>query len=130
MAVSVFADAQPLKHKRHHIVGASSLDGLTEIETMMQLPPYFPIPDSIEQTMALRNVIEDAIQELPETQRWAFNGYYIERMSLANLGRDAVNEFGRPKGYCKTHVARLRDQASSKLAAKLADHPLVAPRLN
>jgi hypothetical protein len=90
----------------------------TPYEALMSAAPGQEIEPSQLEMLALRDILQDALEEtLTPIELWIFNSYVVERQSLRVLGR----QINRPK----TTVARMRDNAVKKLRVALQDHPLI-----
>lgn len=94
----------------------------TPYEALMSAAPGEPIDYSQMELLALRDVINDAIEEvLTDLERWVFNALVVERQSLRELGR----QLNRPKST----IARIRDRSAAKLALALEGHPTITHHL-
>lgn len=89
---------------------------------LQRAAPHEQIGWTQEQLLPLREVIEDAIDELPERERWIFNACVVERKSIRAIADDLQ--------LAKSYVHRLRDAAVRKLRAALEDHPMIKEYLN
>ena len=93
-----------------------------EYEALMECAPYQEPETHAEQLLALREVLADAIDSLPEREREVFDGVFLRRETLSRLGERL--------GYSKMHVSRIRDKATSLLRERLADNPLILEYLD
>ena len=86
----------------------------TDLEALMQLGPHQEADLlSIEATAVLKEVIGEAIDGLPDEDRWIFDRLFIEQLSLRGTGRIL--------GIPKTTLARRRDRIRRQLMAELSE---------
>jgi hypothetical protein len=85
----------------------------TTLEALMVCPPGVTPQKAAREALDLRDVIEDAVQDLEPIEAWIFNETMVARRSL--------RAFGIPK----TTVARIRDRAIRKLRETLETDPIV-----
>lgn len=98
-------------------VGAARAS-FTPMEALMSAAPFEPIESSQMEMLALRDVLQDALDDvLTPLELWVFNALVVERKSLRSLGR----QINRPK----TTIARIRDGAFRKLREHLQDTPAI-----
>jgi DNA-directed RNA polymerase specialized sigma24 family protein len=86
-------------------------------EALMGCAPGDEPELSVAELAELREVLEDAIDQLTEKERWAFHEQIVSKTSLEKMG------------VPKTTAARWRDNAIQKLRLALADHPAVVAYL-
>jgi len=56
---------------------------MTELEALLELAPgQQPITPSLAETNALREVVADAVDALPEEDQWIFNVLHVAGLSL------------------------------------------------
>ena len=90
----------------------------TDLEALMQLGPHQETDLlSIEATAVLKEVIGEAIDGLPDEDRWIFDRLFIEQLSLRGTGRIL--------GIPKTTLARRRDRIRRQLMAELSESEAV-----
>jgi len=90
----------------------------TDLEALMQLGPHQEADLlSIEATAVLKEVIGEAIDGLPDEDRWIFDRLFIEQLSLRGTGRIL--------GVPKTTLARRRDRIRRQLMAELSESEAV-----
>ena len=90
----------------------------TDLEALMQLGPHQEADLlSIEATAILKEVIGEAIDGLPDEDRWIFDRLFIEQLSLRGTGRIL--------GIPKTTLARRRDRIRRQLMAELSESEAV-----
>ena len=94
----------------------------TAIQALMEAPPYAPIENSIEELLPLRTVLADALDALPERDRWIINSILIERKSIRSTAADL--------SLAKSHVDRLYKTALNTLRNQLATHPQIQEYLD
>lgn len=96
---------------------------LTQLQALMEASPMWEADSSVEEGLALRDVITDAIDTvLTPRERFVFDALVVERQSIRQLGRQM--------SISKTHITRIRDNAIRKLAAALADDPIIKEHLS
>lgn len=88
----------------------------------MRCAPFEDPQPSRAEMLALRETIADAIDTLPERQRWIFNACVIERRAIRAVADDL--------SLTKSYVHRLLHEARAKLAMRLGEHPQVQEYLN
>jgi len=90
----------------------------TDLEALMQLGPHQEADLlSIEATAVLKEVIGEAIDGLPDEDRWILDRLFIEQLSLRGTGRIL--------GVPKTTLARRRDRIRRQLMAELSESEAV-----
>ena len=89
-----------------------------DLEALMQLGPHQEADLlSIEATAVLKEVIGEAIDGLPDEDRWIFDRLFVEQLSLRVTGRIL--------GIPKTTLARRRDRIRRHLMAELSESEAV-----
>lgn len=92
------------------------------LAALMEAAPNHEPEPTQEEMLPLREAIQDAMDEvLDERERFVFDALVVEKRSIRSVGRLL--------SLSKTQVARIRDDSAGKLAAVLADHPLVKGHL-
>jgi hypothetical protein len=86
-------------------------------EALMACAPGDEPDLSVQELAELREVLEDAIEQLTEEEAWAFNELVV--------GKTALRKMLVPK----TTAARWRDTAIQKLRTALQEHPAVVAYL-
>ena len=77
---------------------------------------------SVADTAVLREVLGDAIDSLPELERWVFERWVIERLSFRDIGRQ-LSERGVRCSHARAH--RIKDRAITLLQSGLEDDGVV-----
>ena len=103
-------------------IGGVAQRPATEIEAIMQAPPFHDPQPAQETLLPLRDVLADAIDQLPPLEREVFEACVIRKASL--------REYAQEAGLSKSGVAKVRDRAARMLRAALADHPAILEYLN
>lgn len=94
----------------------------TPIEALLEATPGETPETSLQEIAELRDVVIDAIEQLPDRLRFVVDAINSERLSLHQLARRM--------GISKTHAHRLREQAFAELRAALSTHPIIRRRMN
>jgi len=90
----------------------------TPFQALLEAAPFEDVDWSREELLPLRDVIQDAIDEvLTERERFIFDAIAVERLSLRGLG--AITSLS------KSQVDRIYKGALVKLRSALEDHHLV-----
>jgi RNA polymerase sigma factor (sigma-70 family) len=90
---------------------------INEFQALMECAPGDVPETHADQYLAIREVLADAIDELPEREREVFDGVFVRRETLQELG-DRL-------GYSRMHISRIRDKATAFLRERLSDNPLI-----
>ena len=77
---------------------------------------------AIEESVALRDAIAEAVASLGERDRWVFEAVVYRGSSFRALGREL--------NLAKSYVHRLYQAACDDLAFALVDHPAVVDHIN
>ena len=94
----------------------------TELQALMETAPHDTPATSIEESMALRDTIADAIDNMDQRERWVFLAHVNRGMSFQDIGQEM--------GISKTHAHYLHGQARQSLQDALMAEPTVAERLD
>lgn len=89
---------------------------------LMAAAPFEPVDDSQAELLELREVLADAIDSLPEKDRFVIEALWIERRSFRDLARDM--------SCGVASVMRTKNRAVKTLQAALQDNALIKERLN
>lgn len=89
----------------------------TIVQALMQCAPGDVPETSKEELAALRPILVDAIDALPDRDRYIFDRLIIERVSLRALSKQL--------GLSKTHLQRERVRITRVLQQELLQHPLI-----
>lgn len=94
----------------------------TFLQGLMECAPHDEPELSRSELRPLRDVLQDAIESvLTPREQWVFDGYFIRRRSLRQLGRELSSS--------KSLVAKIRDIAIQKLREELECEPAIATYL-
>jgi RNA polymerase sigma factor (sigma-70 family) len=93
----------------------------TRLQAVMEAPHGHEPAESDEDAAELLTVLQDAIEAMDERDRWIFEAVHYRRMSVRQLGREL--------SLSKTHVHRLYLDITARLAASLANDPIIKERL-
>jgi RNA polymerase sigma factor (sigma-70 family) len=93
----------------------------TPMEALMASAPNEPIETSQLELLALRDVLADAIDALPDRLKFVFELSVIERRPIRNIAK--------MMNMSKSHVWKLVQQAKDQLADELQDNPAIAAYL-
>lgn len=93
-----------------------------EYQALMEAPFGEEPEESIVESHRLREVLADAVDTLPPSDRWLFEVLFYARLSLRFVAR--VLEVP------KTTLARRRDALLARLRIHLEDNPVINERLN
>lgn len=93
----------------------------TPMEALMSVAPQEPIERSRMEALALRETLVDAIDELPERDRWIFDALMVEGLSIRVVARQLA--------LSKSFVHRERDRILRTLRGRLQGEPIVAAYL-
>lgn len=103
-------------------VGGVHQRPMTEMQALMEAKPHEdPLPAQ-ETLLALRDVLADAIDRLPELERDVFEACVIRRASL--------REYASEIGLSKSGIAKIRDRACALLQADLTQHSAIKEYLD
>jgi RNA polymerase sigma factor (sigma-70 family) len=104
----------------HHFpqVAGGSVRPRDELEACMVARPFEEPQTSVAELLPLRDILQDAIDGLPEREAYVLNACIIERLSL--------REVGEQLSMGKSNVAKIRERALALLREALADTPLIA----
>ena len=92
------ADLAPTERTDFVFVGGDSGRPTTEMQALMESPPFTEPEVSRLERLELRDVICDALDDLDEQEQWIFDALFVRRLSL----RELAAEIAMPK----TTVAR------------------------
>ncbi len=81
----------------------------TPVDALLRCAPGQEPDPSVQELIHLRDIIQDAIDELSPRERWVFDAVTTGGASLRSLG------------IPKTTVARIRDKAIDKLRVRLSE---------
>ena len=87
----------------------------------MESKPFDEPEISIEEAHVLRELLADAIDSLPEKERWLFEVLFVAKLSLRFVARVL--------DIPKTTLARRRDALLAQLRLELEDNPIIKERL-
>ncbi len=90
-------------------------------EALMRSRPHEEAEEAQEELLPLREVLQDAIDNLGERDRWVIDALVVRRISMRALAREL--------GVTKSTIGRWRDKALRELRGVLASEPLVVGRL-
>ena len=94
---------------------------VTVFEALVGTPPHEEAQESLEERHQLRELVTQAVEDLPEDERWLIEVLYLARLSLRFVAQVT--------GIPKTSLARERDVILTKLRGRIRDHPLVKEKL-
>ena len=94
---------------------------LTVFEALVGTSPHEEAQESLEERHELRELVTQAVEDLPEDERWLIEVLYLARLSLRFVAQVT--------GIPKTSLARERDVILTKLRGQIRDHPLVKEKL-
>lgn len=90
-------------------------------DALMQAAPHTDVDDDIDSLLPVREVLNDAIENLPALERFVFDGCVVERRPLRALAVDL--------GRSKSGVALIRDRACALLRQALEGDPIIKGHL-
>lgn len=93
----------------------------TQIQALMEAAPHTEPAESIEEQLALMEVLGDAIERMPDHLRWAFEAVVHRGLSY-QLGADEIS-------ISKSTFRYRYHKAVQWLQDELKDHPIIAARL-
>lgn len=93
----------------------------TPIEALMAAAPGDEPEESFQESLGFREAIAEAIDSLPEQDRFVIEAVFFECISLEELGSRL--------GVSKTHAWRLRNAALKRLEQLLISSPVVCEKL-
>jgi len=93
----------------------------TALQALMEAMPHAEPAVSIEERMAAKEAIADAVETLTPEETWVFNATVIEGLSLRTVGKQL--------GVSKNTVAARRDGALRKLRELLEHNPAIQATL-
>ena len=94
---------------------------VTVFDALVGLAPFEEPQESQEERHELRELVTQAVEDLPEDERWLIEMLFLTRLSLRFVAKVT--------GIPKTSLARERDMILAKLRAQLRDHPSVREKL-
>ena len=94
---------------------------VTVVDALVGLAPFEEPQESQEERHELRELVTQAVEDLPEDERWLIEMLFLTRLSLRFVAKVT--------GIPKTSLARERDMILAKLRAQLRDHPSVREKL-
>lgn len=94
----------------------------THIEALMQCAPGQEPDLSQSELLYLRDILQDAIEQLTDDERLVFDACTSSRRSLRNIAAEL--------GWSKSGIAVIRDRAITKLQTALIDNPTIKDYLN
>ena len=86
---------------------------VTSLQALMEAAPHDEPERSQEEDRALKELLADAIDRLPERLGWVFHAHHYRGLSFAQLGREI--------GMSKTHAHWLYQSAIIELRIDLED---------
>jgi predicted DNA-binding protein YlxM (UPF0122 family) len=92
------------------------------IQALMEADFGHEPEESSEELEPLREIVADAVDLLPEEDRWVIDAVYSEQLSLQQIADQL--------GVSKTHVFRIRNRALKALKAMLSFDMTIRERVN
>jgi len=93
----------------------------TPIEALMSAAPHEPIETSQIELLAMRDLLADAIDRLPERHKWV--------LEMQMMRRTPVRPLGDMMSLSKSRVWKIKQEALAMLRNDLQDHPLIVAYL-
>lgn len=92
-----------------------------EFEALMRCRPFEDPHTPKDELLPMRDVLQDAIEELSPREQWILDALIVRRVSHRALAREL--------GVSKSLIGYLRDQAVTWLRLRLEHEPLIAEYL-
>lgn len=92
-----------------------------QYEALMQTPPHEEPPQSLEETLLVREEVTSLVDELEPRDRWI--------VEACIMGGQSLQEIADQLSLSKTHVWRLRDKALEKLRNKMQHNAIIRRRV-
>jgi hypothetical protein len=105
---------------RHHTSTASHTPD-NPYEALMQTPPHEDPPQSLEETLLVREEVTALVDALEPRYRWIIEACIIEGKSLQEVADEL--------SLSKTHVWRLRDKALEQLRNTMQNNAIIRKRV-
>lgn len=95
----------------------------TIYHALMEAPPHAPIDTPQADLLELREIIQDAIEQLSPQEQEIVNQNLVSRHSLQHIA-DTLADYGH-RPLSKSGVEYARNSALKKLRDNLSQHPLI-----
>ena len=104
-----------------HVNGSARHLPENQYEALMQTPPHEDPPQSLEETLLVREEVTSLVDELEPRDRWI--------VEACIMGGQSLQEIADQLSLSKTHVWRLRDKALEKLRHKMERNAIIRKRV-